>query len=291
MQHLSSDRYVAWKAGILDGALSQHGIAANVAPMVSAGLGTRRRANFGAKRGPHGVLLGFHEPRGHRILDLAECPILSPEIANRLPALRTLLDAVLPRNTGLRLIVTVVANGVDVVIEGAGTAPTPGQREAIAAAAREARLLRVSLDRDPIYVAGEPVLRFGTVDVVPPPGVFLQAVPEIDAAMARTIVNALGKKAKRVADLFCGLGNFTLPLATRAREVVDATGAGDAFAGGFLAGLVTHGDVGRSLEQGIVSASFAIEDWGGRGLMAATLAAAAERQAEWFADAPGRVTA
>jgi len=216
MQHLSSDRYVAWKAGILGGALSQHGIAANVVPMVSAGLGTRRRANFGAKRGPHGVLLGFHEPRGHRILDLAECPILSPEIANRLPALRTLLDAVLPRNTGLRLIVTVVANGVDVVIEGAGTAPTPGQREAIAAAAREARLLRVSLDRDPIYVAGEPVLRFGTVDVVPPPGVFLQAVPEIDAAMARTIVNALGKKAKRVADLFCGLGTFTFPIAARA---------------------------------------------------------------------------
>lgn len=69
---------------------------------------------------------------------------------------------------------------------------------------------------------------------------------------------------------------------SRSRTVVDATGAGDAFAGGFLAGLVTHGDVGRSIEQGIVAASFAIEDWGSRGLMAATPAMAAERHAEWF---------
>lgn len=75
---------------------------------------------------------------------------------------------------------------------------------------------------------------------------------------------------------------------SRSRDVVDATGAGDAFAGGFLAGLVTHGDVGRGIEQGIVSASFAIEDWGARGLMDATPSRAAERYAEWFttAEAP-----
>jgi ribokinase len=69
---------------------------------------------------------------------------------------------------------------------------------------------------------------------------------------------------------------------SRSRAVVDATGAGDAFAGGFLAGLVTHGDVGRSIEQGVVAASFAIEDWGSRGLMAATPSMAAARHAEWF---------
>jgi len=69
---------------------------------------------------------------------------------------------------------------------------------------------------------------------------------------------------------------------SRSHAVVDATGAGDAFAGGFLAGLVGHGDVGRAIEQGVVSASFAIEDWGARGLMDATPEQAAERHAEWF---------
>lgn len=77
----------------------------------------------------------------------------------------------------------------------------------------------------------------------------------------------------------------------RSRGVVDATGAGDAFAGGFLAGMVAHGDTGRAIEQGIVSASFAIEDWGSRGLMAANPAAAIERHAEWFADSPLEVGA
>ena len=71
---------------------------------------------------------------------------------------------------------------------------------------------------------------------------------------------------------------------SRSRTVVDATGAGDAFAGGFLAGLVTHGDVGRSIEQGIVAASFVIEDWGARGLVAATPERVIERHDEWFSE-------
>ena len=54
------------------------------------------------------------------------------------------------------------------------------------------------------------------------------------------------------------------------RRTVDATGAGDAFVGGFLAGLLAHSDAQRGIEQGIVAASFAIEDWGARGLLAAT---------------------
>lgn len=71
---------------------------------------------------------------------------------------------------------------------------------------------------------------------------------------------------------------------SRSRHVVDATGAGDAFAGGYLAGIAMHGDVGRSIEQGVVAASFAIEDWGSRGLLAASPAAARERHSEWFAE-------
>ena len=68
----------------------------------------------------------------------------------------------------------------------------------------------------------------------------------------------------------------------RVDQVVDVTGAGDAFAGGFLAGWLTRGDVNLSLAQGVVSASFALEDWGSRGLLRATPQAARERLATWF---------
>jgi hypothetical protein len=57
------------------------------------------------------------------------------------------------------------------------------------------------------------------------------------------------------------------------------------------AGLVTHGDVGRSIERGIVSASLAIEAWGARGLMVASPAAAEDRRARWFTAMPAEVSA
>ena len=53
-------------------------------------------------------------------------------------------------------------------------------------------------------------------EVALPPAAFLQASAEAEARMIALVTAAVGK-AKRVADLFCGLGTFTFPLARRAR--------------------------------------------------------------------------
>jgi sugar/nucleoside kinase (ribokinase family) len=63
---------------------------------------------------------------------------------------------------------------------------------------------------------------------------------------------------------------------------VDPTGAGDAFAAGFLAGLLRGEGLERSVFRGVVGASFAIEAWGPDGLLAATPETAEARLAEWF---------
>lgn len=68
----------------------------------------------------------------------------------------------------------------------------------------------------------------------------------------------------------------------RADDVVDVTGAGDAFAGGFLAGWLATADIPSSLAQGVISASFVLEDWGSRGLARATPTLARARLVEWF---------
>ena len=75
--------------------------------------------------------------------------------------------------------------------------------------------------------------------------------------------------------------------AARATQLVDPTGAGDAFAGGFLAGLLAGENVTGALERGVVSASFALETWGAAGLIAATPADARRRRAEWFGTEAG----
>ena len=69
--------------------------------------------------------------------------------------------------------------------------------------------------------------------------------------------------------------------APRAAAVVDPTGAGDAFAAGFLAGWLGGESVETALSRGVVGASFAIEDWGATGLLRADRETAARRFQEW----------
>lgn len=70
--------------------------------------------------------------------------------------------------------------------------------------------------------------------------------------------------------------------AARTHGVVDPTGAGDAFATGFLVAHLRGLPIEDCLRHGVVSASFAIEDWGPDGLLAATPPDAAARLREWF---------
>jgi len=62
-------------------------------------------------------------------------------------------------------------------------------------------------------------------------------------------------------------------------SVVDTTGAGDAFAAAFMVGRVRGEPIERCCAMGIVSASFAIEERGIAGLLAATPEEAARRLA------------
>jgi 23S rRNA (uracil1939-C5)-methyltransferase len=83
----------------------------------------------------------------------------------------------------------------------------------------------VSIDGEPVIERARPVLRMGEVDVAVPPGAFVQATQQSEAAMRDLVAGALGKP-KRVADLFCGVGTFTFALARRARVLAldsDAT--------------------------------------------------------------------
>ncbi|MGH3117257.1 MAG: carbohydrate kinase family protein [Gaiellales bacterium] len=87
--------------------------------------------------------------------------------------------------------------------------------------------------------------------------------------------------------LYDGRENRVLHWPGATAVAVDPTGAGDAFAGGFLAGWLAIGDSDLAVEQGAVSASFAIEGWGASALGQATPAQARERQQEWFGTRTG----
>jgi 23S rRNA (uracil1939-C5)-methyltransferase len=96
-------------------------------------------------------------------------------------------------------------------------------------AAADMDLARLSLAGETLVMARQPLVAFGPATVPVPAGGFLQAVPEAEQAMTSRAVAAV-KGAKKVADLFCGAGTFTFPLATVAPVM-----AADASAGGIAA--------------------------------------------------------
>ena len=93
---------------------------------------------------------------------------------------------------------------------------TPEVRSALAANASDMKLARLIIGNELVVETQPAFLTFGPAEVILPPGVFVQAVEEAEADIARRVLAAVGK-AKAVADLFCGLGAFTFPLAARSR--------------------------------------------------------------------------
>lgn len=228
-QHLAPPAYAAWKAAQVEAAFRGRGLDVALAPLLSVGLGARRRVTLAAERTDDGrdVRLGFHAAGTHDIVDLAECPVAAPRIVSALPGLRRLVEPLLPRREAVRVAVTACDNGLDVDVGGVSRELKADLRAQLAAEAGAVGLVRLSVGGDPVVAMAQPRVACAGIDVTPGAGAFLQAAASAEAAMAELILAALPKKAKRVADLFCGLGAFSFALA---RRVAVAAFDGDAAA-------------------------------------------------------------
>ena len=216
VQHLRAPAYLAWKREMVAEAFAARGIGAPVAHVVGVGLGARRRVSMSARRTGRGAVLGFHESKGVDIVDLQECPVTASAIVRALPGLRRLVEPLMSRRAPGRVVVTLAANGLDVAIEDVPGDPSLEVREFLAREAAALKLARLTLAGDTLYQATVPAVRFGTANVVLPARSFLQAAPVAEGEMVRLVTAAVGD-AKRVVDLFCGMGTFTFPMAQKAQ--------------------------------------------------------------------------
>lgn len=214
-QHMSPALYQTWKRDLLLSALRQQDVDTEVAPLVTVGAGTRRRAVLTALRARSEIRLGYHARRSHDLIAIDQCPVLSPAIVTRFEALRLLARVLIADEDGVRLTVVDCGRGLDVAVAGSVRKVDAEVRTRIAEIASAHGFLRVVVLGDEVVRTGPPSVNAGGVAIIPPPAGFLQAVVEIEAAMAAVIVKAAGK-ARRVADLFAGVGAFTFPLAARA---------------------------------------------------------------------------
>lgn len=199
----------------------------DVAPVALSPPASRRRVSMRALRRGGQLLLGFNSEASHRIVDLQECAVMLPGLFSLVAPMRSLLRSALAEGQGAGITLTASDTGTDLLIANI-RAETMNEIQLLTDFASAHDLARLSIEGahgvETVYEAQMPQLMMGGVRVGLPPAPFLQATVEGEAALVAAVTEAVGD-ARVVADLFCGLGTFALPLSRAARvTAVDAAG-------------------------------------------------------------------
>lgn len=238
MQHLDPSAQVAMKQRVLEDNLSHIGKVKPVMvmrPVYGPTWGYRYRARLSVrnvhKKGI--VLVGFHEKKSRYVANMETCEILPPHISKMLMPLRDLISS-LTLIEALPQIELAIGEGVTAMVLRIMQPLGAGDAEKLKAFADQHQvqwwLQTAGPDSAEPYYPEHSDLHY----LLPEFGVKMPFKPtdftQVNHHINRVLVaRALGllevQKDERILDLFCGLGNFTLPIATQAREVVGIEGS------------------------------------------------------------------
>jgi 23S rRNA (uracil1939-C5)-methyltransferase len=216
IQHWESEHYRAWKRDLVAATLAQARIVCDVHPLFDAhGLG-RRRITLHARIGTHDVLkVGFAAAGSHDIIPVDRCPILDPGLSGALDAAWAVAEPLKPTRKPLDIQLTATDSGLDVDVRGSGPLPT-AMITTLSRVAEQHHLARLTRHGELVLMRTPPTITIGAAQVTLPPGSFLQATAAGEQALA-ALVSEHCRRAKHIADLFCGVGPFALRLAAKSR--------------------------------------------------------------------------
>ena len=238
MQHLDASAQVAVKQRVLEDNLWHLGKvkpALMLRPIQGPSWGYRYRARLSVryvvKRGE--VLIGFHERKSRYVADMQQCPVLPPHVDAMLMPLRALIAGMDARDTCPQIELACGDTVTALVLRHLEplSADDLARLRAFAAEHHVQWWLQPKgPDTVKLLDEGGELLSYALPDfgITMPfkPTDFTQVNPHINRVLVSRALRLLDVQPhERVIDWFCGLGNFTLPLATQAREVLGIEGS------------------------------------------------------------------
>ncbi len=247
MQHLEPAAQVAMKQRVLEDNFKHIGRVkpqTMLRPIYGPTWGYRFRARISVRNVPKkgGVLVGFHERKSSFITDMRSCQILPPHVSALLVPLRELIAglSIMEQIPQIELAIGEGAKGLITAMVLRIMAPLSGADEVALKSFADKHAVQWWLQTAgpdtavPFYPTGQE-LHYEQLHYVLPefglrmpfkPTDFTQVNHQINRVLVARALRLLDVQPdERVADLFCGLGNFTLPIATQARQVVGIEGS------------------------------------------------------------------
>lgn len=241
LQHMNADEQLRLKQNVLIEQLRHFGGELSpqtwLAPMKSDAWGYRRKARFSVRyvAKKESVLVGFREKNGRYVADINDCVVLDPSLAKLIPLLRELI-AKLDCKEHIPQVEVALGDDVQIAMVIRHLTPLTDNDKALFEQFAKAHSIDCYLQPQGIssivkfYPADKDerlhytlsdfnvTLRFHPID-------FVQVNAGVNRQLVTKVIELLDLTPQcEVLDLFCGLGNFTIPMATRCANVVGVEG-------------------------------------------------------------------
>lgn len=187
----------------------------------------RRRAKLSIAWQHNTLVVGFRQAESQQIIKIDDCAMLEPALSALIPKLQILLQSwQTPKKLG-HLELVQADNGIALLLRHIGEINSQDQQNLLNFAENEQLMLFVMREKTQIeqWYGEQPYYEINGLKLTFSIRDFIQVNRELNRKMVETAINWLDLSgSERVLDLFCGMGNFTLPIAQQAKKVVGVEG-------------------------------------------------------------------
>jgi 23S rRNA (uracil1939-C5)-methyltransferase len=220
LQHMDEAFYTSFKEKTVYETLKDRSIEFKSDPLVKTSFGNRRRATLSIYKTKDAFVAGYKKRASTKIITIDQCPALHPTLQKVVPFIGEFLKPFTPYDAQLKVHITLVDQGVDLVISGASDLKEKAKDQFLRAIQEYPLICRVTWAEKTIYQSHPITVTLSGISVDFPTCAFLQPSLEGEKALIQLVLSHLPKKKIKIVELFSGLGTFTLPMAQKGHKVI-----------------------------------------------------------------------